>query len=402
MQKLAKRAAQAQRQATRRARLRMEQDNVDGKLRSRLALRSAVQEVRQNLKDARQARREDWELGPLAPKRDLGFNDYGAFKENVRQDWSNYGLHQPNPKVVEQRCAWAGGVKQLNLAPGDRVVIQDGPDKGKIDRIRSVQPQVGTVTLEHRHQDPGSVASRAEHRVCVQAVVQGMFGNPSRPQPMPISIASVRLVHPITNPETGVTRDVVINQLKAVPPNMQSSNMSLDRWQYGKKWDRVVPGLNVVIPWPEVQVPEFETMAADTVRELVEDRSFYYGLLSPPMPEQVVDELRNKFSRFRTRHEAWYVEKKEAEEALKKGRRDAIEAMQTPLEEFHEKQREARAERREPELSEEMLAKIGEFMAKKKSAALENAGVSQVSAAAPVPPQENATTNAPSTTTSPP
>lgn len=152
MQKLAKRAAQAQRQASRRTRLQMEQENIDGKLRSRLALRSAVEEVRQNLKDARQARKEDWELGPLAPKRDLGFNDYGAFKENVRQDWSNYGLHQPNPKVVEQRCAWAGGVKQLNLAPGDRVVIQDGPDKGKIDRIRSVQPQVGTVTLEHRHQ----------------------------------------------------------------------------------------------------------------------------------------------------------------------------------------------------------------------------------------------------------
>lgn len=379
MQKLAKRAAQAQRQASRRTRLQMEQENVDSKLRSRLALRSAVEEVRQNLKDARKARKEDWELGPLAPKRDLGFNDYGAFKENVRQDWSNYGLHQPNPKVIEQRCAWAGGVKQLNLAPGDRVVIQDGPDKGKIDRIRSVQPQSGTVTLEHRH----------------QAVVQGMFGNPSRPQPMPISIASIRLVYPITNPDTGVTRDTVINQLKAVPPNMQSPNMSLDRWQYGKKWDRLVPGLNVVIPWPEVEVPEFETMAADTVREQVEDRSFYYGLLSPPMPEQVVDELRNKFSRFRTRHEAWYIEKKEMEEALKKGRRETIKAMQTPLDEFHEKNREARAERGEPELSEEMLTKIGEFMAKKKSAALENAGVSEVSAA-PAAPKDD--TNAPSPT----
>ncbi|QYS99633.1 Ribosomal protein MRPL40 [Trichoderma simmonsii] len=382
MQKLAKRAAQAQRQASRRTRLQMEQENIDGKLRSRLALRSAVEEVRQNLKDARQARKEDWELGPLAPKRDLGFNDYGAFKENVRQDWSNYGLHQPSPKVVEQRCAWAGGVKQLNLAPGDRVVIQDGPDKGKIDRIRSVQPQVGTVTLEHRH----------------QAVVQGMFGNPSRPQPMPISIGSVRLVYPITNPETGVTRDVVINQLKAVPPNMQSRNMSLDRWQYGKKWDRVVPGLNVVIPWPQVEVPEFETMAADTVREQVEDRSFYYGLLSPPMPEQVVDELRNKFSKFRTRHEAWYIEKKETEEALKKGRRETIKAMQTPLDEFHEKNREARSEAGEPELSEEMLAKIGEFIAKKKSAALENAGAAEV-AASQAPPQDNP--NAPSPTATP-
>jgi large subunit ribosomal protein L24 len=168
MQKLAKRVAQAQRQATRRSKVQMEHENVDAKLRSRLALRSAVGEVRQNLKDARKARREDWELGPLAPKRDLGFNDYGAFKENVRQDWSNYGLHQPNPKVVEQRCAWAGGVKQLNLAPGDRVVIRDGPDKGKIDRIRSVQPQVGTVTLENRHQVRRT-------RECFAEISMGLF-----------------------------------------------------------------------------------------------------------------------------------------------------------------------------------------------------------------------------------
>jgi large subunit ribosomal protein L24 len=116
------------------------------------------------------------------------------------------------------------------------------------------------------------------------------------------------------------------------------------------------------------------------------------------MPEQVVDELRNKFSRFRTRHEAWYIEKKEVEEALKKGQQETTKIMQTPLDEFHEKHREARAERGEPELSEEMLAKIGEFMAQKKSAALENAGVSEESAA-PVPPQDD--TNAPSTTAGP-
>lgn len=151
MQKLVKRAAQAQRQASRRSKQQMDRENIDHKLRNRQAMRSAVAEVRQNLKDARQARKEDWELGPLAPKRDLGFNNYGAFKENVRQDWTNYGLYQAHPKLIEQRCAWAGGVKQLNLAPGDRVVIRDGPDTGKIDHIKSVQPQNGTVTLANCH-----------------------------------------------------------------------------------------------------------------------------------------------------------------------------------------------------------------------------------------------------------
>ncbi|KAK2591735.1 hypothetical protein QQS21_010556 [Conoideocrella luteorostrata] len=367
MQKLVKRAAQAQRQATRRAQQRMEQENIDNRIRNRQALRSAVSEVRQNLKDARQARKEDWEMGPLAPKRDLGFNNYGAFKESVRQDWTNYGLHQARPQLVEKRCAWAGGVRQLNLAPQDRVVILDGPDKGKIDRIKDVQAENGTVTLEVHH----------------RALSVGMFDNPARSQSMPISIDSIRLVYPITDPETGITKDVIINQLKAVPPNMQSSNMSLDRWQFGKKWDRLVPSLNKVIPWPEVEVPEFEATKSDTVREQVEERTFYYNLLAPPMPDQVLDELRNKYSRFRTRHEPWYIEQKEMEEAAKKGRLEAIKSMQTPLEEFHERQRELRDTVGELELPEEMLERIGEFMAKKKEIALNHAGMSEVSAQTP-------------------
>ncbi|KOS18626.1 54S ribosomal protein L40 [Escovopsis weberi] len=362
MQRLAKRAVQAQRQAARRAQQHNKQNDVDLGLRSRRALRSGVEEIRRNLKDARKARQEDWELGPLAPKRDLGFNEYGAVAEAVRKDWTQYGVYKTHPKVLMQRTAWAGGVKQLNLAPGDRVVIQDGPDAGKIDRIKDIQPQAGTVTLENHH----------------KAFSTGSLGNPGQPIPMPLSIGSIRLVYPITNPETGVTRDTVINQLKAVPPNMQSPHMTLDRWTYGNKWDRVVPGINVVIPWPETRAPEFETTAADTVREQLEDRTFYYNLLSPPMPESVVDELRNKYSRFRTRHEPWYLAKKEAEAAAKKGRHEALNSMRTPLAEFHERQREMRAERGEPQLTDEMLEKIGELMARKKAAALADAGLSEV------------------------
>lgn len=151
MQKLVKRAAQAQRQATRRAQQRAEQQNIDNRLQNRRALKFATSEVRKNLKDARKARKEDWEMGPLAPKRDLGFGNYGAFEQAARQDWTNTGLHQAKPELVEQRCAWAGGARQLSLAIGDRVVIMDGPDKGKIDRIEDVQAENGFVTLQTCH-----------------------------------------------------------------------------------------------------------------------------------------------------------------------------------------------------------------------------------------------------------
>lgn len=203
---------------------------------------------------------------------------------------------------------------------------------------------------------------------------------------MPISVSSIRLVYPIRNAETGVTRDVVINELKAVPPNMKSENMTLDRWEYGNKWDRLVPGINVVIPWPEVAAPEHEAKAADTVREQVEERTFYYGLLAPPMPRQVIDELRNKYSRFRTRHEPWYLRQKEMEGQLERSRREAAKSMQTPLDEFHEKQRAIRDARGEPELTDEMLEKLGRIMADRKAVALDQAAVSEGAGRAPPSP----------------
>lgn len=365
MQKLAKRVAQAQRQAGRRAQKRTDSELQNYKLRNRQAMRNAVSEVRENLLDARRARKEDWEMGPIAPKRDLGFNGYGMFAEGVRTDWSNYGLYSPRPEVVEKRCAWAGGVKMFNLAVDDRVVILDGPDKGKIDRIRSINLQSGHVTLESQH----------------RAISVGMFGNDSRSAPMPLAIDSVRLVYPLVNPKTGETKDTIIQQLKGIPPNMKSPNMTYERWEHGKKWDRVVPGINVVIPWPEVKAPEYQTYAGDTVRENVENRSFYYNLLSPPMPDQVLDELRNKYSKFRTRHEDWYIRKKEAEEAADKAREESVLSMQTPLEEYHAMQREIRAARGEPELTDEMLEKLGSVMAQKKQSVLKDAGVSEVTSA---------------------
>lgn len=198
------------------------------------------------------------------------------------------------------------------------------------------------------------------------------------PTPMPLSIGAVRLVYPVTNPETGVTKDTIIHQLKAVPPNMQSEHMSLERWEHGQKWDRVVPGINMVIPWPEVNVPKFETHDADTPRTDVENRSFYYNLLSPPMPESVIDELRNKYSKFRTRHEPWYVAKMEAQANSAKRQHAMLMSMQTPEDEFYAQKQEAKAAKGEPELTDEMLEKLGQIMAQSKAASLEDAGLSEV------------------------
>ncbi|PHH78002.1 hypothetical protein CDD80_7513 [Ophiocordyceps camponoti-rufipedis] len=342
MQKLLKRTAQAERQVARRMKKRNKEEERAELRRERPRIVDALRSIAKDNKTARRTWIENWELGPLAPKRDLGCNNYGVIWENYRRT-----PPRPSPQVLEQRCGWAGGPHQLCLAPGDRVLIMDGPDKGKIDCIKDIQHEHGTVKLETRH--------------------KGLFGTPmgggGAAMDFPLSVGSIRLVYPLPHPQTGQIRDVVIQRLKAVLPNMKSEHMSYDRWEFGRKWDRMIPGISVVIPWPDGSAPHYESHKSDTLRDKVEERTFLFNLTSPPMPPSVLDELRNRYSKFRTRHEAWYVQKKEAEEAAKKAKasRDVL-SMRTPMDEFAEKRKQLRLARPEPLLTDEMLERIGRIM----------------------------------------
>jgi large subunit ribosomal protein L24 len=178
-------------------------------------------------------------------------------------------------------------------------------------------------------------------------------------------------VHPIKDPKTGIIKDVIISQLAR-------GLVKWDRRTGYKTWRRYVPGLNITIPWPERDVPEPKETPADTKRDDFEATTFIPTLLTPPIPEAVIDELRNRFSKFRTRHEPWYIAKKEAEEAEKHARNKGADYMLTPLEELHRQQRAARKALGQPQLSDEMLEKIGRVIAKNKAAALSAAGMSQV------------------------
>lgn len=174
-------------------------------------------------------------------------------------------------------------------------------------------------------------------------------------------ISSVRLVHPLPDPATGTVRDVIIRELKPI-------RITHDRPTRKVFFSRLVPGLNVQIPWPKTPPTIREEYPGDTLRLDVEERTFVPTLLRPPMPETVIDELRNKYSKFRTRHTPEYIAKVEAREAEKKARRKGARAeeMLLPLQEYNRKMRELRRQRGKPELTEEMLEKIGEVIAKNK------------------------------------
>lgn len=142
MQKLIKRTAEAQRNAANRAKKKSLQEFKRTKGERIRESKINIKSITSDLHRARQVRREAWELGPLAPRRDLdGHMSHAALRGG-----------RLSPRVplksweVEARCHWAGGSKYLNLAVGDRVVITQGPDKGIIDKVAKID--LDTATLE--------------------------------------------------------------------------------------------------------------------------------------------------------------------------------------------------------------------------------------------------------------
>lgn len=189
----------------------------------------------------------------------------------------------------------------------------------------------------------------------------------------PISLKFVRLVYPLRDPSTGILRDVIVKEV-------------VRRWivvQKKGRWTRVVPGLNIRIPFPKVKAREYEDHEVDTLARDVDVKTWVPSLLTPPMPGSVIDELRNKYSVFRTRHEPEYIAQKEREEQEKEERKRMAKKMRTPLNEANRKARKERKKLGKRKLTPEMLEKIGQVIAGKRDVALKSAGLQ--AEAVPVP-----------------
>ncbi|RQM04552.1 hypothetical protein DH86_00004416, partial [Scytalidium sp. 3C] len=363
MQKVIRRTILAEKQAARRLARKKESEHRDW-LKSRLEQQFyADRETSKLVKQARLNRREDLELGPLAPKRDVGDakETYGTINSQLMR-----GLELTREEMDEVLKPVGG--RYVHIVPNDRVVLLEGRDKGKIGKVLSTDPKRNECTVEGCN-------------IVDVAVPQWMLDaddgdkRPVRSLPKPVPLTSVRLVYPLTNPETGETRDVIIKKLV-------NSRIWHDRYTGTTKWSRVIPGLDIVVPWPKKEPKEYKDHECDTLRLDVETKSFVPTLLRPPMPGSVIDELRNKYSIFRTRHDPEYIEKKMAEDREKDAKKKLAEEMRSPLKELNRKERKLKKAKGKGKISTDMLEKIGEVIAKNRQAALEAAGVSKVEATA--------------------
>ncbi|KAL1635483.1 hypothetical protein SLS58_010240 [Diplodia intermedia] len=335
MQKAIQRTAMAKRQAARKAQKATEMQKAFDKRANRKELQQIKTTANKAIVEAKKRRREDWLLGPLAPRRDVG-----EWREKYATvDSRRTNLPDADPDVVKTQLA--------PFAEGDRVVILKGIDKGKIGELREVDEETRTVRVKG--------LNLAD--VFIPEYMRQNEGDktPIRTIELKLPFEEVRLVWALRDKKTGVKRDVVLNEV--VRKKAGISKYGFDTYT------RYVPGTNLSLPFPEMGTPPAEDQPADTLRILSEEVTFVPTLLRPPMPESVIDELRNKYSYFRDRHDPEYVERKLAEDEAEKQKELLSKKMMTPLKEMHARQRrENRAKGRQP-LPDEALARIGELVA---------------------------------------
>lgn len=180
---------------------------------------------------------------------------------------------------------------------------------------------------------------------------------------MPIPYDDVHLVGTIEDPETGSSKDVIVENVKMVPEREGPSTIKRDPFTGEIEYKRYIKGSNIEIPLPPKAEPDHEDHESDTLRITVEENTFIPTLLFPPMPETVIDELRGKYSKFRTRHDEEFLEKVKNTDRQGERMQQLGLRMRTPLQELHALEKEKKAQRPEPQLTEDMLARIGEVMA---------------------------------------
>ncbi|KAF2153128.1 hypothetical protein K461DRAFT_277930 [Myriangium duriaei CBS 260.36] len=331
LQKALARAGQASRHAAKKAERKKVNTFKDEKWAYQYRSKIQNAQILRMKKQAEHNWKEDWAVGTrLLPRRDIGKSKFafGTMPSDILY----------NPTVPEK---WR---KQKWLAEGDRVVITAGRDRGKIGKVDQVSEDSHSVRVEKLNEVNYVVPE-------FLAQERGKEYTPTVVTSRVMSWDDVKLVHAVKD-EAGYFRDVVVDEIRLIGGPK------------AKKPKRIIPGLELEVPWPNEEEPEHEDTDADTLRLTVDERTFEPTLNEMPMPPSVIDELRGKYSKFRTRHDPEWIARKEAEQAQLRLDEKAVEHMgSTPLvkqaAEFN-----ARPKPALPELTEEQLAAIGESMMK--------------------------------------
>jgi large subunit ribosomal protein L24 len=142
MQKVIRRTILAEKQAGRRLAKKKDKYNRGQEKTKRENALYVSNLASADIKRARAARREEYDLGPLAPRRDVGTSrdTYGTV---------NAMRLKGQQLTMEQRLEMNPETgRYANIVPEDRVVLLEGRDKGKIGKVRSVSSVTQEIIVE--------------------------------------------------------------------------------------------------------------------------------------------------------------------------------------------------------------------------------------------------------------
>lgn len=188
--------------------------------------------------------------------------------------------------------------------------------------------------------------------------------NPIFYREMPLHYDDVRLVHVMIDPQTNKAEDMVV-------ANVEVRNIRYNRRLGKVSKQRFIAGTDIMIPWPSVEKPEPKDEVYDTRLMDVEEETYTPTLLQPPVPEGLIDELRNKYSKYRVRHDPEFIERKEKEYAEKDAKLRARGYTIDERGKLVKLKRDTGFKVETPVLEDSVLEEIGRFMAQKKPEVLE-------------------------------
>jgi large subunit ribosomal protein L24 len=150
MDKLLSRALRAHNQAVRRAK-RIAETKKKRELNETRREHAAFQRLlAEDRRESRFEEKEDHRLGPLRPRRAVGkaeMETLGAFDQS---------------RIIPPAVPEEHQIKHWNIVEQDRVVILRGPDRHKIGKVKSIDKQNNTLTVD------------GLNMVCVAAQERGM------------------------------------------------------------------------------------------------------------------------------------------------------------------------------------------------------------------------------------
>ncbi|BFZ58877.1 hypothetical protein PYCC9005_005943 [Savitreella phatthalungensis] len=181
-------------------------------------------------------------------------------------------------------------IKYWNIAVGDTVRVITGPSKGKVGKVQEVLPSKNKIVV-------GGVNVVRKMLPLVVAQASGLESQRFE-YAAPIHYSNVQLVGEIPVSSVDPTPDSP--KRTVFVKRVARGRTFFNKERHLLTWRRWIPGEKVFLPWPRLGVSEAskrEVEGVDTSAGDLKATTFIETLHTPPVPHEVADALRNKYSK---------------------------------------------------------------------------------------------------------